>query len=157
MPTMAKLHDLDVDDYLAECVNMVPEALEEEFCRLPADMAYWAERASAAARDLLVAEREKKRVGARLLLEERDRANDEKPKPTVDEIHARVELREEYIEAVDEHIEAEVEAERLKHVVHTIRAKKDMLVSIGMLTQAELRADPSIRDAREAERITGRG
>lgn len=42
--TREHLEDLDVDEYAIECVDLDPLALEDEFVRLPADLAYWNSR-----------------------------------------------------------------------------------------------------------------
>ena len=68
---MALLHDLEVDEYLADCVRLDDVALDEEFMRLPADLAYWTHKYAQAVDAYLRAKFEHERSAARLFLEAR--------------------------------------------------------------------------------------
>ena len=56
------------DEYLAECVVINDFALDEEFIRMPADMAYWNARYADALRNYLLAKLDHERNAARLHL-----------------------------------------------------------------------------------------
>lgn len=173
-----KLHDLDVDDYLAECVAIEPTALEEEFVRLPADLAYWNERYSVAYKAQLRAELDRKRVEARLYLECRETlmqaaAREAEPEsgdtagtkavkrsvkaPTTDQIAAAVQRHPEMIAAQDRELDAEADSHHLRGVLDAVRSKKDALVSIGAQLRAEMQGDPVIRDQVRGTRLSRDG
>lgn len=69
---MAKLHDIEIDDWLKTCIDIEPLALEEEFVRLPADYAYWNARFSTGLRAFNVAKVALERIDARLHIEMRE-------------------------------------------------------------------------------------
>jgi len=164
MTTTAKkfLQEIEVDAYLADTVQIEPLALEEEFIRLPADLAYWNERYSQAVRAFLISKIEVERCGARLHLEVRTRlmgvAVPEGAKskgPTVADIEAAVESEPELQAARMRALDAEVDKVRLQGVLDAVRAKRDMLVQLGARARIEMEADPVIRDriqARQAQR-----
>ena len=56
--------EIVVDAYLYDCVNVEPEALQEEFVRIPADLAYWNERYAQAHREHLLAKLDAERAEA---------------------------------------------------------------------------------------------
>jgi hypothetical protein len=147
---MALLKDIEIDDYTMQCVNLVPEAIEEEFVRCPADIAYWNERLARALKELLLAKQAREQVGARLHLELKARASlegkDTKVKPpTVDDLNAAVEVAPEYQAAKLREIEAEVDKARAWGVVEALRVKRDMLVQLGARQRIEMENDPVIR------------
>ncbi len=64
--TREHLEDLDVDEYAIECVDLDPLALEDEFVRLPADLAYWNSRYAHTAAEYQRAKFHREQVAARL-------------------------------------------------------------------------------------------
>lgn len=154
-PKQVKLHDLDVDEFLKDCVTIEPMALEEEFVRLPADLAYWNERYSMANRTFLRAKIDRERTEARLtiqLREELAKTMPEGKKPTVDAVGAAVKDHADMNAARNAEIDAEIEKARLYGVLDAVRAKKDMLVSIGAHHRAEMAGDPRIREEARSHR-----
>lgn len=150
---MATIHDIDVDDFLRDCVAVEPTALEEEFVRLPADLAYWNERYARAYKNYAVAKIARERTGARLNIQLREEINaqqtDPKAKakgPTVDAVAAQVDNHADMIAARDAEIDAEVEKVRLYGVLDAVRSKKDMLVQIGAHIRVEMQNDPVLRE-----------
>lgn len=155
------LQEIEVDAYLADTVQIEPLALEEEFIRLPADLAYWNERYSQAVRAFLVSKIEAERCEARLHMEVRTRLAAAAPEgakskgPTVADIEAAVESQPELQAARMRALDAEVDKVRLQGVLDAVRAKRDMLVQLGARARIEMEADPVIRDriaARNAQR-----
>ena len=150
-----KLHDLDVDKYLAECVQIFPEGLQEEFVRLPADLAYWNARFAEALRGFLTGKINLDRTEARCRIEERERLGAAGGKVTESMVESAVEAAPEMEKAREALMEAEVEKVRLYGVLDAIRAKRDMLISLGAQHRAEMAGDPSIRERDRAARAQG--
>ena len=122
-----------------------PLAIQEEYIGLPGHLAYWNNRYAAALEAALRAEHERKMAESRVLLELRAAAKVEGTKPTVDEIEARVALSQDVRSALLDEIAAQAEKARVQGVVEAIRAKREMLVSLGAHLREEMRGDPSIR------------
>lgn len=150
--------DVTLDEYLEKCVTVRPESLEEEFRRLPAELAYWNAKYAAAYRALALAEAHRRSVTSRTHLEMRERlksvteeelAKTPKAKlrqPTVGDIEALVEGDELVILARRAELEAECEKVRIQGAVEAVRTKKDMLVSLGAHIRAEMEGDPVLRE-----------
>jgi hypothetical protein len=64
---------VEVPDFYADCLQIEPLALDEEFIRCPADIAYWNERYSDALNAFLLAEAEYERLEGVLWIEYRER------------------------------------------------------------------------------------
>jgi hypothetical protein len=143
---MAKLKDVEISDYLKECVDLLPELLSEEFARMSADYAYWNERYAEANRRELSAEWERDRTYAATYLRrklELEEAGKKAPEATVD---AEVRTSKEYGAAVEAHIEAKAEREHLRGVLEALRTKREMLVSAGAHQRQEMQGDVAMRD-----------
>lgn len=177
--TVENLRDLGVHEYAIECVDLEPLSLEEEFVRLPADLAYWNAKLSQTAAEYQRAKFHREQVAGRLHVELREELMvaareaaeeaaeealatnpDKKPprisikSPTVDDIKSAVVLHEEYVGARELEIEKEQEKSHEYGIVDAIRCKRDMLVQIGANRRAEMQGDPQLRtetrDVREA-------
>jgi hypothetical protein len=150
------LHDLEVESYLADCVRIVPEVLNEEFVRLPADLAYWSARYADALRAHLTAKLNLNKVEARAHIECREQLLVEHSRPTESMVEAAVMEYEPLQAARLACIEAEVEKARVGGVVDAIRCKKDMVVSLGATIRAEMEHDPIVREAGKSGAEMGR-
>ena len=137
---MAKLKDLDIDDYLKQCIELEPEAINEEFARMSADYAYWNERYAAANKSHLAAEWEEEKVEARLYLHFKEPADGKKP-PTEAAVDAAVKLSPEYDAAHLKVLEYAAERDYLRGVLETLRTKREMLVSTGAQLRQEAQGD----------------
>ena len=124
-----------------------PLAVQEEYIRVPGDLAYWNERYAQVLRTALLAEHERRTAEARVALELRGAAKVEGAKPTVDEVNSRVTVNAEVTKAVLTEIEALAEKEQVRGVLEAIRSKKEMLISLGAHLREEMRDDPTIRTA----------
>lgn len=138
--------EVGVDEYAAQCVKIEPLALEEEFVRLPGDLAYWNGRFA----DLYCYWQERKQVTDQLCrvlsIQYRESlAVNTKGRVTIGEVEEQVVLNADYKDAKSKEIQAEVEKIRVQGVVEAIRAKKDMLVSLGAHMRAEMGGDLSVR------------
>ncbi len=138
------LHDLSVDQYLAQSVTVEPLQLEEEFVRLPADLAYWHARAADALREYQMSKLEQDKTEANLRIVVREHIIATGGKPTESQVESGVMLRPEYSEARARTIEAEVEYQRLRGVCEAVRVKRDALVALGQQARAEM-SDPVVR------------
>lgn len=141
-----QLHDLDVDAYLADSVQIYPEAIQEEYVRLPSDLAYWGQRYTDALRVFLGAKLDMDRTEARVKILCRAELNAKEGKVTESMVSAAVDQHPDMEKARLALIEAEVEKARLGNVLDAIRAKKDMLVSLGAHVRSEMEHDPLLRD-----------
>lgn len=133
-----------MDDLYAavkDAVEIEPLALQEEFIRVPSDLAHWNERYAHTLRSYLLAKAEVKELEARLSLEYRETLE----KPTERAIETSVDADSRMVEARLRLIEAEVAKVRTDGVLEAIRAKRDALVSLGAHIRAELQGDPSLR------------
>ena len=162
---MAKLHDLEVDDYLEQCVSLYPETLNEEFVRLPADIAYWTHRFGEALRAHLRAKMEAERTRSRLRMEHRaklegvkDPATGKPAKATESMVDAAVDMDPAWELARLAEIDAEVERVRLQGVCRALETKGHMVTALGNQILAEKRSDPALRSmARDATENLNRG
>jgi hypothetical protein len=130
--------------YASECVKLEPTALEEEFVRYTADLAYWgqqlaevkqAESLVKLSRDTTQADLD---VGAREAL-----AGDKKPTEAM--ISAWVQKHPAMVAAEKECIGATYEVDRVRAVWEALRSKRDMLVGLGAQQRAEMQHEPSIK------------
>lgn len=147
------LGDVAVTSYLRECVTIEPMALEEEFVRVPADLAYWGARWADAQKAASMAKLTRDQVEAAIDAEHRMAAASAGEKVTEKVIASRV-LLDERMKAVEiELIEAEAQASRARAFCDAVRAKRDMVVSLGSQVRAEMQANPTIRDQMTAARL----
>lgn len=134
------------DEYRRRCVETEPMALEEEYVRLPADLAYWNARFADCLRTYLRTKLDFEQTEARLRLETRERLLADAKKPTESQVDATVLGLPEMVQARLLLVEAEVAKVRAAGVCEAVRAKKDMLVSLGAHVRAEMNGDPMIRE-----------
>jgi len=129
---MARKEPEDLEAYMEECTRIEPLALEEEYIRLPSDTAYWAARYAAVLGRYLERRAVTKQMASELKRTIRDRLTVELPKkPTVSEVEVEVQTDPAYIAAVAEEDAAEVEKVWLGGFLEALRAKREMLVSLG--------------------------
>lgn len=148
------LGDVQITEYLRECVTIEPMALEEEFVRVPADLAYWGARWADAQKEAALAKLQRDQVEAAIDAEHRAVAASSGEKVTEKVIAARV-VADERMRAIEiELIEAEARASRARAFADAVRAKKDMVVSLGSQVRAEMAANPSLRDNLTTARMT---
>lgn len=138
----------NLEAYLKECVAIFPEQLQEEFVRLPADLAYWSEQHASAYRYSLDRELYRKTLYGKLYHEYLAKLAMGRPGtrgPTVGEVEAAIAQDPSFIAAKAEENEADSARVRLLGVVEAIRAKREMIVSLGAHIRAEMQHDPLLR------------
>lgn len=143
---MAPMRDIQVDEYLLECVTIEPTMLDAEFIRVPVDIAYWNERHSAAIRNYLLAKLEYDKARARVGLEVREEAAASGVKKTVGDLDALVTVHPEVSELYLELVEADAERQAIRNRCEAVQAKREMLQSLGAKMRAEMMSDPVLRD-----------
>ncbi len=131
----------DEATYFREAVDIIPEAIKEEFTRTPADLAFFGERYADAVKDLLRAEHQRRLIQAKVHLTIREAARAGGSKLTVDDLNASVELDPVYQDAKLAEIEAEAVKVMARIRLDAVTAKLNMCVSLGAHMRAELGPD----------------
>jgi hypothetical protein len=149
---MARLRDIDVPQDYLDAITFEPLAVKEEYARLAADRAYWNEVYANAFRESLTAKSVLERTRARVALEIRAAAALSGEKITEGIVEAKVTTHTDVIAAVENHITAETERERLRGRLNALQDKKEATTAYGRHVLEELRGDPFLREqaAREA-------
>lgn len=131
---------------LEDCVRIVPEALEEEFVRVPGDMAYWNNLYANAYQLWLEAKLARELLYAQIYKSEKSRLlASSKGRVTEGEVESEVLADHAYQNARVREIQTESDKLRLHGIMEAIRSKRDMLISIGAHQRAEMQGDPTIR------------
>ena len=154
---MALLRDLEVDAYVLNAVTIVPEAIQEEYVRIPADLAYFNQRYADAYREYSHAKVGLARLEGLLRIKHREDLLASGVKVTESQVDASVQGDASYQDAQDRFVDADVARVRSQGVVDAVRAKREMLVSVGAHLRAEMGGDPSIRNQANASASYRRG
>lgn len=148
--------EVDPDKYLQECMQIESCAIEEEFIRLPGDLSYWNARYAEVYRHWREMQLAREQISHLLWSEHQTKllaeAATKTPSGTSknvrvlkDEIVSAVERDPDFTKARKREIAAESEKIRLHGVMEAIRAKKEMLISLGAHMRLEMSNDPAIR------------
>lgn len=129
--------------YLRECVELDELQIDAEYRRMSADIAYWTGQYAEAHRSYLRAKFEHDRVSAKLHLEFKAASTltDKGKGKTVADLEAEVTTHPDFCNSAVALIDAEVERQRLHGIVDAVKAKKDMLQSIGAKLRIEMQGD----------------
>lgn len=138
--------EADLERYLRECVQILPEVIEEEYVRFPADFAFWNARYAAAFERWLRLKVERELTYNHLLGEVRAELETIKTKATVSEVESEALRRREFLDAKLAEVQAEAEKVRLYGVMEALRSKREMLISLGAHIRLERSQDPMIRN-----------
>ena len=142
-------HEKDPDEFLEECVTVNSADLVGEFTNLPAQLAYWNDRYATVYRYWNERKEVTAQLRAKLSMWHRDRLGLlTKGRVTVGEVEDAVLVEPEYQQARAKELAVEEEKVRLYGVVDSLRAKKEMLISLGAHLRAEM-SDPIIRQQRQ--------
>lgn len=136
----------EIEAFEADSVAIDPLDLNREFTELPPQLAYWNAQLATATQSSMEAKAAKEREEARVLLLVKETAKLSKDKLTVAEVEAKVTMNEDVQDTQDIYIEKEAERLRLKGIVDSIHAKRDMLQSLGAKIRVEMMSDPNVRD-----------
>lgn len=141
---MPNINDLEVDAYLYSCVTLDPTVITDEMSKVSGDFAYWANRYAKSHREFLRAKLLVKRINAQSHAEKRDLLHATRGKATVADIDSACTLDEAVQEAEAHFIECEYERENLKGTLEAVRAKRDMLITLGAHMREEMKGNPRI-------------
>lgn len=145
------MSDVDIlaglDPLVRDAVTIEPMALQEEFISVPAHLAYWNSQYAAAFEAHVMEKLKREQVyralygayHAQLVSERGGKA------PTISDVDSRVEPDARMIEARRSEALAESEKVRLQGICEAVRAKRDMVISLGAHIRAEMSAEPMIR------------
>lgn len=143
----------DLEEYQKESVRIEAFAIEEEFIRMPADLAYWNEQYATAygawRTKQLAVEIESANLAIIVRTELESRG---KGRVTLAEVDQVISTTEAWRDLKQAEINAEAEKIRLYGIVDAIRAKKEMLISLGAHMRFEMGNDPTIGRMRAVEK-----
>ena len=138
---------------LQNVVKIEPLAMQEEFIRVPADLAYWNELYAQVLKRYLVGKAQSEHLWARLWLETREKLLTTDGKATEKMIENATMANPEWQKAHLALVEVEAEKSSIRGTVDAIAAKKEMLISLGAHVRAEMDGDPMVRrEHRDAHR-----
>lgn len=140
----------DLEAYRRASIRIEPLAIQEEYVRVPADLAFWSEQHSVLYREWQLAKFEREQEWGRAIERARADLSSERKGlgrgPTVASIEAYAIQDPLYVKAKNEEIHLEAERQRLLGMVDAVRTKRDMLVSLGAHIRAEMERDPVIKE-----------
>lgn len=136
-----------------DAVTIMPEVIQEEFVRVPADLARFNHRYAEAQKVYLRAKHNLDRVEAELYISMREAIINAGGKPTEKQIEAGIKVQPAYQAAVDDLVDAEHKKAETYGNVDAVRAKKEMLISLGAHIRSELEGDPSLRERSRGRRM----
>ena len=143
----------EMDAYLRQCVKINPEDMQEEFVRIPADLAYWNAKYAQALREHLLSKLDRDVLKANLEPMMRQELAAAGAKITEAVVKAAIESNEAMVEAERRVLEAEVAKNEVFGYLDAIRSKKEMLISLGAHLRAEMEGDPLIREQARSRRV----
>lgn len=135
---------------LTESTQVDPNNIQAEYIRLSGDMAYWSGRYAQTYEAFLTADEAADACKAQLTVAERAAPcllPGEK-KPSIEDAKAAVAAHPTYRALKAAAIRAESEKVQFQGIVEAIRAKKDMLISLGATLRQEREDDPVLRGRR---------
>ncbi len=143
----------EMDAYLRDCVKINPEDMQEEFVRIPADLAYWNGKYAQALREHLISKLDRDVMKANLEPMMRQELMEAGAKITEAVVKAAIESNETMVEAERRVVEAEVGKNEVFGYLDAIRSKKEMLISLGAHLRAEMEGDPMIREQARSRKV----
>ncbi len=135
----------DVDAYLRECVRIEPLAIQEEYVRLPADLAYWNAKYAEAQREFLMSKVDLDVLERELYPVVRQELETSGQRVTEKMIEAGIGQSSLWTEAKQRVARADADKAKMYGVLDAVRTKRDMLVSLGAHLRAEMEHDPTLR------------
>lgn len=137
----------DPDEFLRRCTKINPHDLNREYMEMPAQLAFWNARAAEAYEEAAISKVEYEREWARAFLEARETGEGKRGQAPIDECRAKADLSDEVHDAHIVYVKAEAGRQKLRGIVETLLAKRDMLQSLGAKLRQEMAADPLVREA----------
>ena len=140
------------DPYVADSIRIEPMAIQEEFIRVAPDLACWTTRLSTANEGYQLAKWRAEKTEAKLRVHHRETLLQLTSKVTESQVDAAVTLDPETDVARLNLIRAEAEKIRIAGLCEAVRAKREMLVSLGAHVRSEMQGDPVIRNQHASQR-----
>lgn len=154
---MTDTRETDPKKYLDECTRIEPMCIQEEYVRLPGDMSYWNERYAHSYRRWLEVKIAREQIYYRVWREAQDQLiMSGKGKVTLAEVEAGVVQDPSYTQIEMEKAQCEGDKVLLAGIMECLRAKKEMLISLGAHLRMEMGGDPMIRTQTAIEREVDR-
>lgn len=119
--------------------------LNLEFITLSSRYAYFSEKYVEAVREVQKAKMDLEHIQAAKLLLYREHAKVCTPKPTVDEVNAKVQIDPEVMRAELHLLDKDIVKQKTRHILDAMMIKRDMLQSLGAKVRAEMALDPVTR------------
>lgn len=154
------LQDVIADEYTRNCVTVDEFSLDDEFVRVPSDLAYWGQKYADTLRTFYLSGLDIDQCEAELSVIERERLTEEDSKnkaPTETAVKLAVRANPRWVDAKKAEIEAIVEKTRVRGMVDAIEMKSRVIQSLGAKQRIEMMADPSMRKIRTEESDARRG
>lgn len=140
----------DNDAYLKECVAIEPLAIQEEYVRIPSDLAYWNAQYAKAQREALVAKVNLDVLERELYAVIRGELEAGGARVTEKTIDAGIGRSEAWVEAKHHLAESEAEKAKLYGYLDAVRTKREMLISLGAHLRIEMQGDIRLREESKA-------
>lgn len=139
MPRPAQTPESENDSDVKRAVRIQPTAIQEEYANLPAMIHRWLTLLAHAEEQHLLAKLDLKEWEAKERLKIREVAELKGTKPpTVDAIDAHIEAHEKYRQLSMAIIKTEHDRDEVFATVEALRAKKEMLISLGATMRQEI-------------------
>lgn len=142
--------------YAQQCVTIEPLQVQEEYVRVPSDLAHWNGKWTDAIDEDTKAAAERKELKATITLEIRWAKENQLEYTSADKrtwpvkalteavVDSIIQLDPRYLVTLDRERLADVEKTRIAGVIEAIRAKKEMLISLGAHQRLEMERDPQV-------------
>jgi hypothetical protein len=122
----------DLEAYRRACIRIEPLTIQEEYVRVPADLAFWSEQHSVVFRAWQIAKFEREQEWGRAVARARTELLSERQGaagrgPTVDQVEALAVNDPTYVQMKQDEIHLEAERQRLLGMIQSIQAKRDMV------------------------------
>lgn len=124
---------------VAEDLDLLPTALEQELTNLPGQYAYWSSRWAEAKRDSQFAKLDRERVAATLYGTAQVELPEQGRKTTEASVTAYIESHPKWIEAREVEIASEATTNRLWGILQALQAKRDALIQLASNERTERR------------------
>lgn len=146
MPRQSRQPVPETDREIARATSIEPTAIQEEYSAVPADVYRWASAVAERDEVLDYAERDLKSYEARRAVEIVDAVKAEEKVPGEAKITAAIRRESGWVKAVELVAKARRGKADALAVLEAVRAKKEMLISLGATQRLELEREALIRD-----------
>jgi hypothetical protein len=153
---MPNIHDLDVTQYLYDCVNINDLDLDREMRQVSADLVYWNHRFGDAVKAALNTKLQAKMASAQAWQDALAfLVNSNASKTSEKAIEARANLDPVWVKAKEKEADAEADQARLRGICDAVAGKRDMLRSLAAKLRKEMETDPSVVHQQRLHRSGG--